>query len=114
MRLVLTFFVAFIFNSSVLAHDHDHPELDQWYRSLRNSVGHYCCDGSDAFSVEDPDWEITTDPEFPYNVFLEGSYRKVPKDAVVKGPNKAGPAKVWPIYIDGAPAIRCFLPGAGA
>ena len=30
-----------------LAHDHQHPELNGWYESLRSGKGP-CCDGTDA------------------------------------------------------------------
>jgi hypothetical protein len=46
------------------AHDHARPELDEWFRGLTNEIGGSCCDGSDAFSVLDPEWDVTTDPNF--------------------------------------------------
>jgi hypothetical protein len=118
MRLVLTFFVAFIFNSSVFAHDHDHPELDQWFKSLTNQIGGSCCDGSDAYSVEAVDWERTDDFEFPFIVKWDGQKLPVHRTTVVKGTNKIGVSKIWPYRQTddsgtpgGAWHIRCFMPG---
>lgn len=98
------------------AHDHNRPELDEWFRGLQAQSGASCCDGSDAFSVVDPDWDTTADPDWPYKVKFKGAWLKVHKSAVVPGPNKAGPAKVWPVEDeeDGTTSVRCFLPGAGA
>jgi len=98
------------------AHDHQRPELDEWFRGLESTGGASCCDGSDAFSVMDPEWDVNNDPEFPFKVKFGGVWLKVPKNAVVKGPNKAGPAQLWPVQDEdgGEPGVRCFLPGAGA
>lgn len=56
-----------------------------------------------------------------YQVRLDGRWIDVPDDAVVKGPNLAGRAMVWPMHgsfsangtfesLDGI-TIRCFMPG---
>jgi hypothetical protein len=37
----------------------------------------------------------------------------VPDAAIVKEPNRFGPAVVWPYEQDGQTQIRCFMPGAG-
>lgn len=112
-------FASFLLLTSVaLAHDHNAPELDAWYKSLRAVNGNYCCDGSDAFSVLDPDWDTTTDSEWPYKVrvkFSDGTptdWIRVHKDQVVKDNNRAGIAKVWPLFHRTGPEIRCFLPGS--
>jgi hypothetical protein len=39
--------------SAVWAHDKHHPELSAWLKSLADSHGTPCCDGSDATRVED-------------------------------------------------------------
>jgi hypothetical protein len=113
MRILLSV-LGILAASSVMAHDHDHPELDAWYRSLSSPVGGFCCDGSDALSILDPDWETTADPENPYRVKFEGEWLTVRKGAVVSSPNKAGVAKVWPVKGGRGEKtdIRCFLPGA--
>lgn len=105
-----------------LIHDHNAPELDAWYKSLRSVAGYYCCDGSDAFSVLDPDWDTNDDPktsdDWPYKVkvFLPLTKEKtawilVNKINVVKDNNRAGIAKVWPVVDRTGVSIRCFLPG---
>lgn len=104
------------------SHDHDHPEWDDFLRSLTNQRNGSCCDGSEAFSVSNPDWDTTTNEDYPYKVFLKGSkgsvWVMVPRFAVVKQNNKIGVAKVWPVLADDEgnayeiPLIRCFMPGS--
>ena len=114
MRIILGMLTACLLTSA-LAHDHSRPELDSWFKGLQSTIGASCCDGSDAFSVLDPEWDTTTDEEFPFKVKFTGVWLKVSKNAVVKGPNKAGPAQLWPVQDeDGEMTVRCFLPGAGA
>jgi len=96
----------------VLGHAHANPALDGWYQGLKSPSGGSCCDGSDAASVLDPDWDTTGDPAYPYRVRLEGEWIRVPEGRVVHEANKAGVAKVWPIYENGKPAVRCFLKGS--
>jgi hypothetical protein len=103
--------------SAVRAHDRHHPELGDWFRSLANSQGMPCCDGSDATRIEDVDWQTiceTDTGECHYQVRLEGKWWNVPPNAVVQSGNRVGPALVWPLYYrDQEIVIRCFLPGAG-
>lgn len=94
------------------AHMHGRPDLKTWFSGLHNGNGMPCCDGSDAVSLEDPDWDASA--EGHYRVKLEGQWVDVPADAVVTVPNRYGPALVWPWYLNGKPAVRCFMPGAGA
>lgn len=94
---------------SVLAHDHKRPELNGWFMGLKSNAGSPCCDGSDATSLDDPDWESK---DGHYRVKLEGEWVDVPDSAVVQGPNRAGPAMVWPYYLNGGMrGVRCFMPG---
>lgn len=98
--------------SPALAHDHARPELNGWFESLRSAKGGPCCDGSDAKRIDDVDWE-TRDGH--YRVRLDGQWVDVPDGAVVEGPNREGPAMVWPYYLNGKlDGIRCFMPGSGA
>jgi hypothetical protein len=90
------------------AHDHEHPELNNWYESLHCSKGP-CCDGSDAKRVDDVDWESK---DGHYRVRIDGEWVDVPNEAVVDGPNRAGRTMVWPYYLDGHPRARCFIPGS--
>jgi hypothetical protein len=108
----------FLLGSTVLAHDHDRPDLDAWYSSLTNQRNGSCCDGSEALSIANPDWDTSSSEEYPYKVFLKGHWVPVPAFAVVKQRNRVGIAKVWPILTDDdgneyeVPYVRCFLPGS--
>ena len=93
--------------SAAFAHDHEHPELDEWYMSLHAKGGAWCCDGKDAVTVDE--W---TTKDGHYSARVEGEWIEIPDDAVVEGPNRAIQAKVWPKHIDGHPQVRCFIPGA--
>lgn len=118
MRIKTILLASIMAAGTALAHDHDHPELTGWYKSLVNSNGSPCCDGSDALRIEDPDWQsVCDDKGCHYQVRLDGRWWDVPEYAVVKGPNKSGKALVWPIRygFPDKPAdyvIRCFMPGA--
>jgi hypothetical protein len=100
--------------SQLLAHDNGqftNSPLKAWFDTLASGKG-LCCSFADGVSVENVDWD-TQDGR--YRVRLNGQWIVVPDEAVVTGPNRFGPAVVWP-YQDGAGAthIRCFMPGAGA
>ena len=120
-----TLLALFLLLTPALAHDHEHPENDEWLRSLTNQINGSCCDGSDALSINDPDWNTNDDPktveDWPYKVRLDGQWILVFKNNVVKQTNKLGIARVWPYKQtddQGSPVgpwiIRCFLPGSGA
>jgi len=89
------------------AHDHEHPELNEWYMGLHAKGGAWCCDGNDAVTVDE--W-ATKDGH--YIARVEGEWISIPDDAVVEGPNRAMQAKIWPKHMDGHPEARCFIPGA--
>jgi hypothetical protein len=101
------------------AHD-GNPEHDAWFKSLRSDAGNYCCDGADAWRVNDPDWDTfgkVTEVFSGYRVRLDskGAWIEVPKAALIspdRQSNRIGIALVWP-YDDGQgkPLIRCFMPG---
>jgi hypothetical protein len=105
---IFTVMVSIVAVGRAGAHDHDRPELNNWYESLRSGKGP-CCDGSDAQRVDDADWESK---DGHYRVRINGEWVDVPKEAVVDGPNRAGRAMVWPYYQDGHPKPRCFMPGS--
>jgi hypothetical protein len=97
------------------AHDHDKPELNGWYPTLKNQRGGPCCDGSDfhgenptATALDDVEW---TNDSGHFKVLLEGKWLDVPPDAVVVQPNRDGRAIVWFGHANGEPFVRCFLPG---
>lgn len=93
-----------------LAHDR-HVQVDdqtlQWFKGLRNQNGFSCCDGTDGTKLEDPDWRMTDDG---FEVKLEGEWRAVPPEAVLKASNRVGYAMVW--IWNGR--IACFMPGTGS
>ncbi|QPF87044.1 hypothetical protein IC762_12400 [Bradyrhizobium genosp. L] len=98
--------VAFV--GVAIAHDHNRPELNNWFMGLRaGGSGAPCCDGSDATSLEDPDWDMK---DGHYRVRLDGEWIDVPPEAVVTVPNRYGSALVWP-YSGYQKGIRCFMPG---
>lgn len=99
-----------VLGSLSFAHDHNRPELNDWFMGLHSRGKQPCCDGSDATSLDDPDWENNSGH---YRVRLNGEWVNVPEDAVIDEPNRDGRAMVWPYYINGElRGIRCFMPGA--
>lgn len=92
-----------------LAHDHNRPDLDDWYMNLRSGKGP-CCGGPqvDATTLDGEDWETKAGH---YRVRIDGEWIDVPDDAVLNEPNKDGRALVWPSWADGKRTIRCFMPG---
>lgn len=110
MRIVLAVLIVFL-STFAIAHDHSRPDLDSWFKGLQSQGKMPCCDGSDATSLQDPDWKFE---DGHYVVRLEGKWVVVPDAALVTVPNKFGPALVWPYYKDGMPIVRCFMPGTMA
>jgi hypothetical protein len=108
--LILAFLVLPCF-----AHDHNRPELNEWFRSLHSKGGAPCCDAGDfdtgsAKRLDDIDWESK---DGHYRVRLGGKWIDVPDTAVVPGANRSGAAMVWPFHQNGElVGIRCFMPGA--
>jgi hypothetical protein len=111
------------------AHDHQRPDLDQWFRTLYSDKGP-CCDSGEASRLEDVDWSVEGDCKqfaideqnkepghYCVHISLKPGAPKewirVPDKAVVKMPNHAGPAYVWPILaVSGEMiGIRCFIIG---
>ncbi|WP_156438808.1 MULTISPECIES: hypothetical protein [Bradyrhizobium] len=103
------------------SHDPMRPELNAWFKSLKNKVGEPCCDTGDGQHVE-AEWDMT---KGGYKVLLKDPHRPtepgqwfdVPYSAVIDQPNLSGIAMVWwsPSYTDGrmTPIWRCFIPGPG-
>jgi hypothetical protein len=84
--------------------------LKYWFDHLSSGNG-MCCSFADGLSISDVDWDTHNNH---YRVLLHGEWINVPDSAVVTGPNRYGPAVVWPYMgTDGNIYIRCFLPGAG-
>jgi hypothetical protein len=106
----------FYSHDAVLAHDHEHPELNKWFESLKSGKGP-CCDGSDAVHVADPDWEAKNGH---YRVRIDVStetgkvdmeWIDVPDEAVITEPNLSGHTLVWPLRSYLGVTVRCFMPG---
>jgi hypothetical protein len=109
--------VLFIVSSSIPAGARDDGRyagspLKSWFDQLASGKG-LCCSFADGVTIEDVDWD-TDGAKGGYRVRLSGEWIDVPEAALVKEPNKFGPAVVWPYRdVDGITQIRCFLPGAG-
>jgi hypothetical protein len=101
-------------------HDPNRPELNAWFKSLKNKAGESCCDSGDGQHVE-AEWDMA---KGGYRVLLKhphrpnepGKWFDVPYSAVINKPNVSGIAMVWwwPIYdVDGSmtPMWRCFIAG---
>lgn len=110
------------------AHDHEHPELNQWFMDLKSGKG-LCCDGDEALHLTDVQWETAGEAghqhyrvKIPVDAAayerarhgeeVDTMWADVPDDAVVDEPNKVGQAMVWPIYGYLGASVRCFMPGA--
>lgn len=82
--------------------------LKPWFKSLHSKGGRQCCADADGAALADIDWD-TRDGH--YRVRIEGQWINVPDETVVTAPNRVGRAMVWTYYVDGRPAVRCFMPG---
>lgn len=119
-------------------------ELKPWFDSLMDKTGGGCCADADGAVVKDVDWSVRGEGqecrhtpalsfskpgeyEGHYCVRYKKSWWLVPDDAVVDGPNRLGPAIIWPIcsstrHVSGADTckdelsdlmfIRCFIAGS--
>lgn len=84
-----------------------------WFDSLASGKGP-CCSDADGTAVLDADWASVTNtvkPNVHYMVRVERQWVDVPDDAVLTVPNRDGRTIVWPMHVDGAVVIRCFIPG---
>jgi hypothetical protein len=115
--------VAFLAPGTADAHDPNRPELNAWFKSLKNKAGEPCCDGGDGEHAK-AEWDMA---KRGYKVLLKhpqrpnepGQWFDVPYSFVIDQPNLSGVAMVWwwPSYaVDGSmtPKWRCFIPGGGS
>jgi hypothetical protein len=112
------------------AHDHERPELNEWFKGLHSPGKGVCCDGGEALHLRDVEWETQDKPHSHYRVKVpvdQDAYERaragaevdtvwvdVEDDAVIDEPNKAGSPLVWPVYSLGWHStiwVRCFMPG---
>lgn len=91
------------------AHDHEHPELNGWYRSLHAEGGAWCCNGDEAIHLADIDWESK---DGRYRVRIDKDWIDVPESAEIHDPNRDGRAMVWTYESRDGTAVRCFMPWA--
>jgi hypothetical protein len=119
-----------VYSCSVRAHDHNRPDLDQWYRGLGSGRSPCCTGAEEGVKLVDADWRMehldeckVTDGQVyggnalgtQYCVRMYDVWWLVPDSAVVKGVNLEGVAIVWPLISYGVNDaklvdIRCFLP----
>ena len=115
--------VTFLGKSTAYPHDPMRPELNTWFKSLKNKAGKWCCDTGDGQRVEAV-WDMTKGGykvllKHPHTPTEPGQWFDVPYSAVLDQPNLSGVAMVWwsPSYDlrDGSiiPIWRCFIPGPG-
>jgi hypothetical protein len=113
--------------SPARGHDHNRPDLTNWFMSLHSKHGGLCCDGSDAMHLSNVEWTTPNNSSRHYRVKIpvnakaydrarqsdevETMWVDVPDDAVINDPNKEGTALVWPTYGYQGAAVRCFMPG---
>lgn len=106
---IISIFALLILASSAIAHDVEHPELNDWFMDLRSKKGVPCCDVSDGQAVAPDDWK--SDGKH-YSVLLDGKWTDVPDEAVIEKPNLARRAMVWPRKSISGITILCFMPGS--
>lgn len=82
--------------------------LHNWFTSLQNQDGAYCCAEADGVELTDDDWK---NDGGHYKVFFKGEWLDVPAKSAITKPNLASKPMLWPYYENGATKIRCFLPG---
>lgn len=92
------------------AHDHNHPERNEYLKSLYSKDGTWCCNGDDVTYLDGSDWD-TQRSGGGYRVRFEGQWLPVPDGAVVDTPNKLGTGLVWVGKGYDGTYVRCFAPG---
>lgn len=100
-----------VLSTQALARDdgrYANSPLKQWFNGLSSGKGN-CCSLADGYRVDDVDYDRD---DLGYRVRLDGTWVRVPDDAVVTEPNRVGYPMVWPMLVNGETSVRCFLPGA--
>lgn len=83
------------------------PETSDWFKSLRNDDGEFCCDTTDGTRLEDPEWEERAPGE--YWVLARGAWHQIKPKHVLHGKTRVKYAIVWWPFSAAEPT--CFLPG---
>lgn len=104
--LVVLLFALSAFFGRAQAHDHEHPAMNEWLKSLHAKNKTWCCDGNDTDAIED--WETKGDH---FRVKFRGQWFDVPDEAIVDAPNKSGGALLWMNKGYSGFSVRCFMPG---
>jgi hypothetical protein len=87
---------------------HANSPLHDWFEQLSSKAGR-CCSDADGMTLSDVDWESH---DGHYRVRIDDEWVDVPDDALVTEPNRAKVSMVWPIWLNGHPHVRCFMPGS--
>jgi hypothetical protein len=82
--------------------------LHDWFEQLSSKAGR-CCSDADGMTLSDVDGESH---DGHYRVRIDDEWVDVPDDTVVTEPNRAKVSMVWPIWLNGRPHVRCFMPGS--
>jgi hypothetical protein len=112
--------VVFLEITTAYPHDLMRPDLNAWFKSLKNKVGQPCCDTGDGQHAE-AEWDMAKGGykallKHPHRPNEPGQWFDVPDSAVIDQPNLSGVAMVWwhPLYNfrgEMIPVWRCFIPG---
>ena len=85
------------------------PEIQAWFRTVKNAAGEYCCDGTEVAHVTDYQWRGDH-----FDVAVDGNVYHVKPDRVTKEPNRLGEPLAWfyPKYAERSDdTLRCFMQG---
>ncbi|MCJ9700162.1 hypothetical protein [Bradyrhizobium sp. SHOUNA76] len=111
--------VTFFGINTAYSHDLMRPELNAWFKSLKNKAGEPCCDSGDGQYAE-AEWDMAKNGyrvllKHPHRLDEPGQWFDVPNSVVLNRQNLSGRSMVWwwPSYADGrmTPLWRCFIPG---
>ena len=91
------------------------PEIEAWFKTVRNGAGQYCCDGTEVVHVTDYQWQGDH-----FDVVADGVTYHAAGKQITTEPNRLGEPLLWfyPVRDEhGAPIprsdanLRCFMRG---
>jgi hypothetical protein len=86
------------------------PEIEAWFRSVKNGDGQVCCDGTEVARVDDYQWRGDH-----FDVLVDGVTYHAKGAQITREPNRLGDAIVW-FYPRFSPrsdeTLRCFMRGS--